>query len=984
MIIGFLAWLENQQLLQLKWLLAALVFGVITLLLVRINQLTDEKKKSDWFKTGQAQLNDVMNGEHDIVTLADNIITFLSRYVDARLGLFYLLKESSFLEIIATYAYTKNDKIPNKFLLSEGLVGQVALKQETLSITQTQEECAYIIQSGMTTALARHVLLIPFLFENVVKGVIEIGFSNQKPTSLQQDFLHQAMLNIGIAVNMAESRTRQQMLLAQTLKQAEELQTQKKNLQRKQEELQQSNEELQSQSEELQTQQEELRQINDELETYTRQLEQQQQEIQKKNLALQESQVALESAKAAIETKAYELESADRYKSEFLAKMSHELRTPLNSLLVLAQLLANNKTGNLTEKQMEYATTIHSAGNELLTLINEILDMSRIEAGKIELHIGAVSLTELMKTTEQKFRPMADEKGLALHMSLDAYLPPIWWTDELRLKQIINNLLSNAFKFTSKGEIRLMVQRADDKTLAISVADTGIGIQSEKQQVIFEPFQQADGNTSHHYGGTGLGLSISRQLARLLGGELQLHSEPDKGSTFTLSLPENDDKINTMIPEKVPERPQKKHTLSFLMSGDTVTKTTVSNLNIKESLADDRADLVAGDKSILIVEDDHKFARILKELANEKNFKCLIAVDGQTGLQLAEQYIPNAILLDVGLPQMSGWTVMELLKSNPKTRHIPVHFISGYDNSLDAKKMGAIGYLHKPVNMEQLGRAFKDIEQFIANTMKKLLVVVDKEKQKQHILGLVGGDDIQTTVAAKKVEAFKHLQKTTFDCVIIDIDVEQGAGIKVLELLCNDEDMSRIPVIIYAEREVTESEEATLQQCAHTLTVKTARSPERLLDETTLFLHQVEADLPKEQQEILQMMHDKEELLRHKKVLIVDDDVRNTFAMMNVLEEKDMCVIAEDNGEKALTLLDEHPDTDLVLMDIMMPKMDGYEAIRKIREQARFRKLPIIALTAKAMKGDRAKCLEAGANDYLSKPIDTEKLLSLMRVWLYQ
>jgi signal transduction histidine kinase/CheY-like chemotaxis protein/methyl-accepting chemotaxis protein len=1051
---------------------------------LKLANATAKNAQQDWLKTGQTQLNDQIRGDHDIVALAKKIISFLTTYVEAQVGLFYLLQESKhresrpYLQVIATYAYTANDKIPNEFLLGEGLVGQAALEQKTLTRTHTPEEYTQIIQSGLAKAVPRHVLITPFLYENTVKGVIELGYS-ETLTDIQQEFIEQARPNIGIAVNTAESRTKMQQLLEQSQRQTEELQsqseelqtqqeelqsvneelqnqreelqhkqeqlqqqnnalqTQSEELQLKQEQLQQQNEELQSQSEELQsqseelqTQQEELTQTNEALQARTKELERQKADIQQKNLALEKTQAEMEKTQAELVIKAQELELASQYKSEFLANMSHELRTPLNSLLILAQLLSDNKPGNLTDKQVEYACTIQSAGSDLLKLINEILDLSKVEAGKMEVHADDMPLTDLVQTIEQKFRPVATEKGLAFHITVADDVPPVLHTDAQRLQQIINNLLSNAFKFTEQGEIKLEINKslltlqreeltssisqAEETTTPLShcfsVTDTGIGIPTEKQQLIFDAFQQVDGTTSRRFGGTGLGLSISRQLAQLLGGELQVHSEVGKGSTFTLYLPENRNlgpdafRNNSGMPAENclgtqecrpseisaqrPSCPQKTeisvpsqtpHAQTALSSDETVTPAP------KEAITDDRALIKPEDKSLLIIEDDCKFSALLMELARQKDFKCLIAENGKTGLQLAEQYKPNAIILDVGLPELDGWTVMDQLKDNSDTRHIPVHFISAADDqSQNAKQMGAIGYLLKPVSMKELGKAFNSIEQFLAQTVKNLLVVVDNEPHQQKIMALVESKDIQTTLAVTVAAALQHLKETLFDCIILDMDIEQRTGLKLLEQMQEIEGLCQTPVIVYAERELTSAEETLLLQCADFLTVKTARSPERLLDEATLFLHQIEANLPQDKRKMLRMVHDKEAILTNKKVLIVDDDIRNTFALTTFLEDKNMEVIVGNNGKEALELLDEHPDISIILMDIMMPEMDGYEAMRQIRAQERFRKPPIIALTAKAMKGDKAKCLEAGANDYLYKPVDTDKLISLMRVWLYR
>ena len=974
----------------------------------------------DWLKTGQTQLNEKLRGELDVVKLAKHTLDFLATYVNAQIGLFYLVSQTNsqpdYLQEKASYAYVRPHHLSNQFKIGEGLVGQAALEKQILSRTHTPKEYTHLNQSGLANVVPCHVLFIPFLYENAVKGVIELGFSKAL-TTLQREFLELITPSLGIAVNTAESRTKMQELLEQSQRQTEELQAQSEKLQVQQEEmqhinkalqkqraelqtkqteLQHQNEELQSQSEELQTQQEELRQTNEALEERSQELERQKAAIQQKNQALEKTQLEMDKARTAAELKARELELANRYKSEFLANMSHELRTPLNSLLILAQLLADNKHGNLNDKQVEYAKTIHSSGADLLKLINEILDLAKVEAGKIEIHNEDISLADLVETLEHKFHPLIEEQDLNFQITVANDLPDILHTDRQRLTQILNNLLSNAFKFTSQGEVRLEIQPASPQAnilsrgkgphplhlgeglITFSITDSGIGIPSDKQQVIFEAFQQADGTTSRRYGGTGLGLSISRQLARLLGGDILLHSEENKGSTFTLclSLQNTNSKASEV------------HKLSG--SEVLALPTTVSSpdnpvtLTIEKNVADDRNNFQLTDNLLLIVEDDPKFARLMVELAHEQQFKCLVGEDGLTGLQLAEQYNPHAIILDVGLPLLDGWMVMDRLKDNSNTRHIPVHFISGADQSLEAKKMGAIGYLHKPVSLEQLGDTFKKIEQFMTRTVKNLLVVVDSEPRQQKILELVGSDNIQIKLAMTRNEAFQQIQIVTFDCIVLDMDIEQGSGSQLLEQMQQEKNLCQMPVIIYAERDLSSNEEAILLQCAEHIPVKSVQSQERLLDEATLFLHQLEAKLPLDKRNMLRMVHDKEAILKHKTVLIVDDDVRNIFALATVLEDHDMEVICTKNGKEGLEALEEHDDIALILMDIMMPEMDGYEAMQAIRKQIRFHKLPIIALTAKAMKGDKAKCIEAGANDYLAKPVDTDKLISLMRVWLYR
>ncbi len=979
----------------------ALLFGIIngisvvrTLIkfLTQINEITAKNKQEDWLKSGQAQLNEKISGEQEITKLAKNIIAFLTTYIEAQVGLFYLLKPDDKLKIIANYAYTMNENTPSEFKLGESLVGQAALEQKVLSVTQTPEECPLIIRSGLAGALPHHILLLPFLYENELKGILEIG-SAIEITDIQRTFLEQTLLSIGIAVNTAESHTKMQILLEQSQHQAEELQLKQKEMQQTNEELQSQSEELQSQSEELQTQQEELKQTNEILEERTQGLERQKFETQEKNLILEKNrvemektQIEMEKAQAAIVLKAEELELASKYKSEFLANMSHELRTPLNSLLILAQLLADNKPGTLNEKQLEYAKTINSAGKDLLTLINDILDLSKVEAGKIEVQWENISLNNLLTSIKQNFLPIAEDKNLKFNIIIADDIPQTITTDSQRLKQIINNLLSNAFKFTSEGEIKITVQRPTEipiniggnqlelnKTIVISVIDSGIGIPENKQLAIFEAFQQADGSTSRRYGGTGLGLSISRQLARLLGGELTLLSKPDKGSAFILYLPEQ--KLATNLLEETPLlQPNSPPILIF--PEEPLPQLT--------PIADDRDNLKPGDKSILFIEDDRKFSKILTDLANDKDFKHILAEDGVTGVQLAEEYKPSAIILDIGLPKLNGWSVMEKLKDNPETRHIPVHFISSSDQSIDAKKMGAIGYLLKPVSMEKLKDAFLQIEQFLTRTVKNLLLVADTELHQQQIMELLAGEGIHIKQSLTAESALQNLKTVTYDCVILDMDVEHGAGSKLLEIMQQDKEHCQIPIISYTNRDLTVEEETLLMRCSDEIPLKFVSSPERLLDEATLFLHQIEAKLPNEKRNMLHMVHDKETILKNKKVLIIDDDVRNVFALATVLEENNMETVCAVNGHEGLKLLAENNDVAVVLMDIMMPEMDGYEATKEIRKQPKYRKLPIIALTAKAMRDDKAKCIEAGANDYLAKPIDADKLMSLMRVWLYR
>jgi len=938
-----------------------------TALGIASQQLVKATKKNnlqDWLKTGHNQLNDQMSGEQNIVELTHNTVSFLTLYLNAHIGLCYLVEKApnmSFIKLVASYAHNRRKNISDEFEFSKGLVERAVKEQKTIAIE---------VATDLSETIPKYITIIPFLYENSVKGVVLLG-NTASLTEIQLEFINQVMPTIGVAINSVEARTKMQELLQQTQIQTQELEQQQEELQHSNEELQSQSEELQTQTAELQSQSEELRKSNESLEERTEELEHQKQDIAEKN-------VVLEKVKQDIETKAKEVELASKYKSEFLANMSHELRTPLNSLLILAQLLTDNKGKNLTDKQVEYARTIHNSGIDLLKLINDILDLSKVEAGKIEINLEDVLLTDLIMSVEKEFRPLAESKNLAFQIAIADDIPQSLYTDGQRLKQIINNLLSNAFKFTTKGEIKITIRhpsRRNDiikykpsETVVIGVTDTGIGIPKNKQESIFAAFQQADGTTSRNYGGTGLGLSISRQLARLLGGELELRSEEGKGSSFTLYLPQ--------------ESIQNSQTIGNI--SEQKTNTVIPTINPASSISiDDRHDLTDDDKSLLIIEDDFAFVNILLETARDKEFKCLVADDGKTGLELAEEYQPDAIILDVGLPQIDGLTVMEKLKSNPKTQDILVHFISASELSGDATDM-AIGYLRKPVDMEQLSKAFKQIEQLITKQVKNLLVISDSEPHTQQILKLITNIDIQTTQAVTIEDALHCIETTVYDCIILDMDIEHRSSTKLIKRMQDAPDSCKTPVIIYAEQELTPDEETLLQQCADNLVLKSSRSPARLLDEATLFLHQLEANLPEDKQAMLKMVHNKTAILKDKQALIVDDDIRNVFALVTVLEDKDMEVLVAKNGEEALVLLEKNENIAIILMDIMMPAMDGYETMKKIRKQPKHKKLPIIALTAKAMKGDKTKCIEAGANDYLAKPIDSNKLISLMRVWLYQ
>ncbi|MHC4181866.1 MAG: response regulator [Planctomycetota bacterium] len=958
-------------------------------MLHNLRRTTEKNDAHNWLKTGQTELNVKMQGEQGVETLGENIIGYLAKYLNVQVGALYMADEDSRLKLIGGYAYTRRENVSNEFLPGEGLVGQAAIEKKHILVTNCPD--GYVsIYSGLGDAIPKNILIYPLILNNMVKGVVELGAFNEFSDS-HLTFLEEVSEGIAIALNSVMSRNRTTSLLEQTKRQAEELQTREEELRQTNEELEEHTKALKESESRLQAQQEELRQTNEELEEQTQRLEERKKDAEKKNRELK-------IAQKLIEEKAREVELSSKYKSEFLANMSHELRTPLNSILLLSKLLADNKDSHLTEDDVESASSIYSSGSDLLELINGVLDLSKVEAGKMELHIEDMALRDICDTMKRNFQPLAAEKGIGLNMDIADGLPAYIRTDQQKIEQIMKNFISNAFKFTSDGSITLRISRPDGrqsndeanlsengfdpaKTISFSIIDTGIGIPEEKQKLIFEEFQQADGTTSRKYGGTGLGLSISKGLAKLLGGEISVESIHGKGSTFTLYLPETFksevETENTSL-ESLPVS-QKKETGISKQPGTSSDRTKAL-----EAIEDDRKIISPEDKSVLIIEDDPKFLKILRDLSHEHGFKCLVAGDGETGLQFAQYYKPSAVILDIGLPGISGWAVMVRLKESPATRHIPVHFISAADKELDAMRMGAVDYLTKPVNPEALEQVYDKLDKMISKPVKDLLVVEDNADQAKAIAGIIGNGDVKITVASTAAEAYDLILSGKFDCMVLDLELSDMSDVKLLDKIRNNEDVSHLPIIVYTGRELTEQQRKTIDKYADSTIVKGAGSQQKLLDETTLFLHRIEANLSEEQQKVLRMIHDKEAILTDKKVLIVDDDMRNVFSIKKVLESKGMQVLAGKNGKEGLTRLNNHPEINLVLMDIMMPEMDGYEAMREIRKQERFKDLPVIALTAKAMKGDRAKCIEAGASDYMTKPVDTDRLFSMLRVWLYE
>ncbi len=771
-------------------------------------------------------------------------------------------------------------------------------------------------------------------------------------------------------------------MLAETQQLNEELQVQQEELRAANEELEEQSNALRESQAHMEEQQAELEQTNEQLAEQAEELARQRDQMDDKNQRLNEVQLMLEQ-------RADELQRASRYKSEFLANMSHELRTPLNSSLILAKLLADNPDGNLSDDQVQFARSIYSAGNDLLTLINDILDISKVEAGKLEVHPELTILSRLVDGMKNLFLPLAMEKSLQFSVELADELPASLFTDRQRLEQILKNLLANAFKFTEKGSVTLRVEPRDDDLLAFAVRDTGIGIAPEQQAAIFEAFRQADGTTNRRYGGTGLGLSISRELANLLGGEIEVQSTPGAGSTFTLVVPQNYSEAFVAEPvvQEPSRQPEPRQKPAPAASKAPALQDERELLNRAAAapqarLADDRDKFPFKERCVLVIEDEPQFARILHDLAHELQYSCLLSQNADDGFDTAVQYKPDAILLDMRLPDHSGLTVLERLKENSATRHIPVHVVSVEDRKEAALQMGAVGYAMKPTTREELKDVFGRLEAKLAQKVKRILLVEDDALQRESMSRLIEDVDIEITAVEFGAQALEQLRDTVFDCMIIDLKLPDMDGSELLERMAKEDICSFPPVIVYTGRNLTRDEEAALLKYSRSIIIKGARSPERLLDEVTLFLHKVESDMPPERQKMLKSARSREKAFEGRTILVVDDDVRNVFALTSALEQKGALVEIARNGLEAIDKLQHDAGIDLVLMDIMMPEMDGFTAMQEIRKDARFAKLPIIAVTAKAMKDDQDRCLRSGANDYLAKPIDLDRLFSLIRVWL--
>ena len=931
-------------------------------------------EKQGWYRTGQTQLSEAIIGQQTLPALGQSILNFLSRYLGASVGALYVTQEGK-LQRVAEFAWDKERLNAGRSVeLGEGLVGQVALERRLMTLDHVPP--GYLkVSSALGETDAGAVLIVPVEDSGMLNGVLEIGFLRPLRDE-DSELLRRISDSLGSAIEAARYRQRLQRMLAETQQLNEELQVQQEELRAANEELEEQSNALRESQAHMEEQRAELEQTNEQLGQHTEELARQRDEMDRKNHRLREVQLMLEE-------RADELQRASRYKSEFLANMSHELRTPLNSSLILAKLLADNPDGNLHDDQVQFARSIYSAGNDLLNLINDILDISKVEAGKLDVRPELLVLTRMVDGLKSLFLAQALEKSLQFNVELEDSLPSSLYTDRQRLEQIIKNLLSNAFKFTEKGSVELRVTRRGDEHVAFAVRDSGIGISVDQQEVIFEAFRQADGTTNRRYGGTGLGLSISRELAHLLGGTIEVSSEPGAGSLFTLIVPENYSEPANIEPPKVipvPIQPL----AAAIAAAEPVAMQPLEPVRepAVAGVADDRDQFPFSERSVLVIEDEPQFAGILRDLAHELKYSCLIAQNADHGFDTAVQYRPDAILLDMRLPDHSGLTVLERLKENPITRHIPVHIVSVEDRKEAAMQMGAIGYATKPTTREDLKDIFHRLEAKLAQKVKRILLVEDDARQRESVSRLIEDVDIEITAVEFGAQALELLRSTVFDCMIIDLKLPDMDGHQLLEQMAREDIRSFPPVIVYTGRNLTRDEEAALMKYSRSIIIKGARSPERLLDEVTLFLHKVESDMPPERQKMLKSVRSREKAFEGRKILVVDDDVRNVFALTSALEQKGALIEIARNGHEAIAQLQNVSDIDLVLMDIMMPEMDGFTAMQEIRKDSRFAKLPIIAVTAKAMKDDQDRCLRAGANDYLAKPIDLDRLFSLIRVWL--
>ncbi len=952
----------------------------INLMIANLRATTQRNAESDWLNTNLARISGMMQGQRDLATVARLIMSEISPLISAQHGAFFSTETDEGrepeLRLIASYGYRKRKSVSNAFTFGEGLVGQAALETHSILVSDAPQD--YVkVSSGLGDALPVNIIVIPILFEEQVLAVVELA-SLRAFSDVDLTFLEQLAETLGVVLNAIIASRRTEELLEQSQSLAEELQSQSEELQSQQQELRRSNAELEQQtsslraSEELlQTQQEELQQTNEELQEKAELLSQQNRDIEVQN-------TEIEKARADLEEKAAQLSLSSTYKSEFLANMSHELRTPLNSLLILSKLLAENPDQNLTDKQIEFASTIHTAGADLLSLISDILDLSKVEAGKMEVHPGELQTSAIRDYVERAFGPVAEQKGLDFDVTTADDVPHAIFTDEQRVQQVLRNLLSNAFKFTQEGSVSLELAAAGEDsghTLRIIVRDSGIGIAEDKLRLIFEAFQQADGTTSRRYGGTGLGLSISREIVRVLGGRLTVQSAPGDGSAFELLLSDYVPKPVAAVAaaEQPEQRPRTAVPVLAPAAGDPAGAASAP--------ADDRSQLLDGDRVALVIHDDNDAAQVAIDEARGAGFRAVAAPLGNEGLALAQELIPDVIVLSV--PEHGGAGVLEQLKQHAHTRHVPVHVIADAGDRHTVLSAGAAGFHERPAGNDELAGAFASAAEFLDHPVRRLLVVDDDEAQRLSITELVAGDDVEVTAVATSEAALEAIAERRYDCIVLDLKLPQMTGFALLDHLKEDEEQREVPVIIHTGTELTRREETRLRRYADSIIVKDAGSPERLLSETAMFLHRSQSAMPAESRRMLERLHATDTVLQGKRVLIVDDDVRNVFALTSALETRGMVVRFAENGREAIESLEADDAVDLVLMDVMMPEMDGHETTRALRADDRFADLPVIALTAKAMKGDREKSIAAGASDYITKPVDIEQLISLMRVWLY-
>ena len=949
--------------------------------------LKNTNAENTWKQESLVQISELLQGDKTATDLGNQVLSKLAAIVGAQMGAIYVEENDSY-HLISSYAFFNRKSGTNKFKLGEGLIGQAALEGKTIAFNQIPDDYI-LIKSGLGESKPAYILVVPLIFQKQVVAVMELAaaeqFSHQK-----LDLISQISESLAIAINTIKVNTEVKILLNKTQEQAEELRAQQEELLESNKVLEEKTNALRVSEEELQQQQEELRVTNEELIEKTKSLEEQKADISEKNLAL-------ENARNDLERKAEDLAIASKYKSEFLANMSHELRTPLNSLLILSDNLAQNKNNNLTSDQVESAEIIYKSGSDLLNMINDILDLSKIESGKMTVNVEPVSIKELSDTIFHYFKHVTQQKGLDLEIIIDEKLPQKIDTDRQKVEQIIKNFMSNAIKFTAKGKVSVKFEKPEDgirfqanglqngTIIAISVTDSGIGIPLDKQKEIFEAFKQADGSISRKYGGTGLGLSISRELAKLLGGEIQLVSTHGEGSTFTFYLP-----ATFSEQESQPTKAESKISAAPLKSEAKAAQPVITDHETEQQslikhdfIPDDMDNWNPGDKVIIVIEDDPNFAKILVNQCHDRGFKCIASATGEHGYELAVKTDPIAIILDINLPGIDGWKVLDLLKDNPATRHIPVHIMSGEDETIMGSSKGAIGYLTKPARKADLEKAFSKINDHVNKKVSNLLLVEDDENLRKSIKILIADDDVNITDAVTGMQALDLLRENTYECMILDLGLSDMSGFELIEKIESSK-IVKPPIIIYTGKDLTKEENDLLQKYAETIIIKGVKSEERLLDETALFMHRVISDLPANKQKMIKKIHSKTDHFQNKKVLIVDDDMRNIFALTKVLSEQGMKVSRADNGQAALDILEKDGNFDILLIDIMMPVMDGYETIKRIRSMSAFKKTPVIALTAKAMKEDRQKCIDAGASDYMAKPLNIEKLLSLLRVWLYK